>query len=199
MADRLPGLWPHAVVCRDDNDGHIGHPGAPRPHGTEGFVAGGVEETDGLVLAINLEEGWGGAGREKEAGRCRDEDGEAGVEVGGVEEADSLILILPVNLVEGGGGWTLADAAPSPPPPLTVTVVLYAPILCVMLPPIPPLPPPLTVTVVLYAPMLCVMPPASPAATRDLRMKSSRLVLPGRGKGGGEEGLKGLSQQAGIA
>ena len=69
----------------------------------------------------------------------------------------------------------LRDAAPAPPPPLTVTVVLYAP-------------------------MLCVMPPASPAATRDLRMKSSRLVLPEGGAGGGaKRGSKDEVKLAGIA
>ena len=51
VADRLQGLGAHAVIGGHHQHRHVGHLGAPGPHGGEGLVARGIEEGDLAVLA----------------------------------------------------------------------------------------------------------------------------------------------------
>ena len=50
----LPRCRHHAVVGGHDQHGDVGRLRAPRPHGREGLVAGGVEERDLAALGVDL-------------------------------------------------------------------------------------------------------------------------------------------------
>ncbi len=53
VIDRLPRLRHDAVVGRDDQDDHVGDPGAARAHHREGLVARRVEEHDVAVAHLH--------------------------------------------------------------------------------------------------------------------------------------------------
>ena len=54
MVDGLHRLGHDAVVGGHHQDGHVGNHGAAGPHGGKGFVAGGVQEGDGIALHVHL-------------------------------------------------------------------------------------------------------------------------------------------------
>jgi hypothetical protein len=52
QVDDLLSLRLDAIVGRDDQDGDVGHAGAPGSHGLESGMAGGVEKGDGLAARL---------------------------------------------------------------------------------------------------------------------------------------------------
>ncbi len=54
VVDGLDGLRHHSVVCRDHQDGDVGHLGAPRAHRGERGVARRIDEGDELAIALHL-------------------------------------------------------------------------------------------------------------------------------------------------
>ena len=141
VVDGLHGLGHDAVVGGHHQDGDIGDHGAPGAHGGKGFVAGGVQEGDGLALHLDLV---GADVLGDAAGLARDHIGVAdivqqgglavvhvahdhhhggaglqvlGLVLGGVDELllngdDDLLLHLAAQLLgDDGGGVEVDDVA----------------------------------------------------------------------------------------